>query len=565
VATAMQAGDPPSRAGFATAAASLRLVSVNPDLVRLAASLGAWVAGDWAFLVGLSVLAYAAGGIQAVGIVGAIRVLPAAAAGPWAAALADRYPRERVLAAIHVVWAVQLVILGIVGSLHLPLLLMYAVVALGAGVSASFRPAASALVPQLVHRPEELTVANAVFGMIESAGTLVGPAAAAAVLAAVGPEVVFLPLALLHVLSAPLTLGIHSGFRRAREGAAQPHWAARLVAGYAALTADARARLIFALFMAQTIMRGLVNVFLLTVALTLLGIGETGVGGLFSAMGLGGLVGALVSSGLGAGRRVTLAFSAGLGAWGVAVLAMGAWPNPLATWLILIVLGLGNAVEDVAGFTLLQRVIPDHRLGRAFGAFWATTDAGVGFGSLVAPVLISNLGLRWAMIISGALMCIVVLLGWIRLRGLDVSEVPSAGIEALSRQRLFAPLPLLVIERLARALQSQEVRPGEHVMRQGALGDKFYLIQHGAFGVSVDDREVRRLGPGDAFGETALLRQVRRTATVAALTEGRLYSLEGRVFVPAVTGHLGSWDAASTIIDEHLARAAPRDDPAPGS
>jgi hypothetical protein len=66
----------------------LRIVVANPDLKNLAMSWGAWVAGDWAFLIALSVLAYAEGGIAAVGIAGAARVLPAAAVAPWAAVVA---------------------------------------------------------------------------------------------------------------------------------------------------------------------------------------------------------------------------------------------------------------------------------------------------------------------------------------------------------------------------------------------------------------------------------------------------------------------------------------------
>ncbi len=89
----------------------LRVVVANPDLKNLAMSWGAWVAGDWAFLIALSVLAYAQGGIGAVGIVGAARILPAALVAPWASVMADRYPRPRVLAVIHMAWAVHVLAL----------------------------------------------------------------------------------------------------------------------------------------------------------------------------------------------------------------------------------------------------------------------------------------------------------------------------------------------------------------------------------------------------------------------------------------------------------------------
>jgi len=151
---------------------------------------------------------------------------------------------------------------------------------------------------------------------------------------------------------------------------------------------------------------------------------------------------------------------------------------------------------------------------------------------------------------SGSVLCLLVLAGWSRLRGLAQQNIPPAAIELLRRQPIFAPLPLIAIEQLARALTSQDVTSGEDVVRQGAPGDKFYLVDRGVLCVSVDGRPVRSLGPGDAFGETALLGDVARTATISALTDGRVFWLDGRVFVPAVTGHWGSSRAASAVVDE---------------
>src|SRR5919201_4206765 len=79
----------------------LRVVLASPDLADLAASWGAWVAGEWAFLVILSVLAYAQGGVAAVGVAGAARGLPRAVLAPWAAVVADHFPPPPVVAALH--------------------------------------------------------------------------------------------------------------------------------------------------------------------------------------------------------------------------------------------------------------------------------------------------------------------------------------------------------------------------------------------------------------------------------------------------------------------------------
>lgn len=63
-------------------------------------------------------------------------------------------------------------------------------------------------------------------------------------------------------------------------------------------------------------------------------------------------------------------------------------PRPWVAWVALAVVGFGNAMEDVFGFTLLNRFIADDVAGRAFGMFWGMAAGGLAAGSLPAPVLI---------------------------------------------------------------------------------------------------------------------------------------------------------------------------------
>jgi CRP-like cAMP-binding protein len=86
--------------------------------------------------------------------------------------------------------------------------------------------------------------------------------------------------------------------------------------------------------------------------------------------------------------------------------------------------------------------------------------------------------------------------------------------------------------------------------------------------VSRDDREVRRLGPADSFGEVALLEPGPRTATVTAAAPTRLLVLDREVFVAAVSGHLPTDDLARRGVavlrsadEERSTRPPGEDDP----
>ena len=416
----------------------LQPLATNRRLAYFAASWGAWVASDAASLVIVSVVAYAEGGLAAVGLVGATRVLPTAVAAPWGGILTDRYPRVRVLAAMHALCALQLVAVGLAVALHLSLPVLCGLVALGAVLSALVRPVTSALVPQLVDRPEELAGANAVASTMEAGAMLVGPAVAGVLLAVVAAPFAFVAIALLSVAGAAVSLGIRPAMPvRAAASIRGGGGLGQLLAVFEPLLGDARVRAIVGLAMAQAAMRGLLNVFVVAAAVSLLGLGETGAGGLLSLLGLGGLLGSGLSFGLAAGRRLALPFAGGVATWGVAVLAIAAWPTPGVAWLALAGLGLGNAVEDVAGLTLLHRLIPEHRLGRAFGVFWGVASASVAAGSLGAPALIAVFGVRGAMAVSGAALVLLVLGLWGQVRQADAA---SPGRSASAQRQLRQPM-----------------------------------------------------------------------------------------------------------------------------
>ena len=97
----------------------------------------------------------------------------------------------------------------------------------------------------------------------------------------------------------------------------------------------------------------------------------------------------------------------------------------------------------------------------------------------------------------------------------------ASPVDALERVPLLAGLTKRDRQRLAQSLLERTFAPGKQVVVEGRGGVGFFIIVEGKAIVSVGDRVVRALGPGDYFGEMALLDGGQRSATVTADTELR--------------------------------------------
>jgi MFS family permease len=535
----------------------------NRDLARLLLVWGVWMTADWALLITVSLLALEVAGPAAVGLVGAVRVLPAAVLSAPASVLTDRWSRSRLLCVVYAGWAVLAALLtwSALTDAGLPALLV--LVAAGSALSAAVRPTLQAMVPTLVSSPADLIAANAGFATIEALGTVVGPGLCAALLGVVGPPGVLGVLAVLFAVASVVATSIRTPFvpvRRAR-GSGRDAWLAPLL-GFRVL-ARPGLRLAISLFLGQTTMRGLLNVFVVLVATSTVGGSESLAGRLFIAMGVGGLVGAVVGTGLGP-RRGSRWIALGICLWGLPVVVIGGWPYAGVASVSLAVLGFGNALLDVSGYTLVNRLVPDHLAGRAWGAFNALGAAVVALGSLAAPPLVTALGLGGAMVLTGVVLALSPLVTWRWLRRLDgLASGRAEDVDLLRRVPLLAAMSLVGLERLARGAGTEEARPGDVVVRQGEPAASFYVLAAGAAAVSRDGVEVRRLGPGDAFGEIALLEPGPRTASVTALAPTRLLVLDRDGFVSAVTGHRPTDDLAREGVEALHAADDERTDPDP--
>ncbi|MBA3412148.1 MAG: MFS transporter [Actinobacteria bacterium] len=534
---------------------AFRAVFTNANLRRVEL---AWIGsetGKWLYLIALYVYAYEAGGAGAVGLVALVRTVAAAAAAPFTALLGDRFPRERVMLYATLLRAVGMAAAAGAVLLDSPAALVYALATVVTLLSTAFRPAQAALLPSLARTPQELTAANVASSTITSIGGFAGAALGGLLLAATSTEVVFATTAVLFGLAAALVSRITGVEERPHEGHVERASVAReALAGFRVISGNPELRLINALYAAQTLVAGALTVLVVVAAIELLELGESGVGFLNAAFGVGGLVGALGALGLIAGARLATGFTVGLLLWGAPLALVGLLPEPALALFLLALMGIGDTLVDVAGLTLLQRAVPDDVLARVFGALESLQVGAMGLGAVLAPILISLLGVRGALVVIGAILPVLALLSARKLARIDAaSRAPARQLTLLRGVPIFAPLPPAVLEPLAGRLTPLVIPAGEVVFRQGDQGDRFYVIAAGEAVVSVDGAPARGLAEGDYFGEIALLRAMPRTATVAARTQLELYALERDDFVAAVTGFAPSLEAAESVIGTRLA------------
>jgi MFS family permease len=532
--------------------AALGAAARNADVRRLELAWGAAIAAEWAHFVAFGVFAYETGGASAVGLAGLIRLAPAALIAPFAASLGDRFPRERFLLALTIVASAALGGSAVAFFADVEFLVFAFAALLGLAVTL-IRPALQALLPSLARTPEELIASNAATSTVESLGTLVGPVLAGVLASLADAGTVFAVGAGALLLGAMLLVRVRVEGRVGLAVAADEGGARRLLsAGFRTLRRAPRARLVVALIVSQTFVRGCLNVLIVVAAYRLLDAGAEAVGYLTAAIGVGGLVGAIGAMTLG-GRRLAVTFGIALVFWGLPIVLIGPWSDLAPAIVLLAVVGAANSVEDVAGFTLLQRLVPDEVLTRVLGVLWSLAMGGVALGSIVAPALVDAIGTRAAFAAVGAILPLLALTVYRQLVAIDRTAAPAPELDLIQRVPMFAPLSVAAKERIAAKLVPVSARPGEVVIRAGETGDRFYLVGGGELEISADGL-LRTAGEADYFGEIALLRDVPRTATVKALVDTRLYALDREDFLAVVTGHEAARAAGEATAEERLGR-----------
>jgi len=527
-----------------------------PNLRRLQLGWASYFLVDGISMVGLSVWAFREGGTSAVGLVGLARLLPGALCLPFGAWAADRFSRRRVVCVVLVTVTAAQAATAVALAADSPAAVIYLLAAFTSVAGTPYRPAHLALAPLAARSPAELVAMNVTAGTLEGLVTFLGPALAALLLLGVEPWVVLAVSSLaalgglLAVAGINITIDPSKAVRRSGDG---PRDA--LMGGLMELRHNTDMAILVGCFVAQLFVRGILGVLIVSVSFDLIDLESSGVGWLAAAMGIGGIVGAMYAVTLTGQRRLGKPFALALVLWGFPIAVIGLLPHTVVAIAALLVIGVGNALLDVAGFTLIQRLGIDRTLGRVFGVLYTFGIAMGGLGSLAAPPLISWLGLRPVLITVGLILPVVALVLLPRFKSIDARSEPLPEVlSLLTMIELLTPLPPITLEKLAaRSAMADKVR-GDVIVTEGDPGDLFYVIAEGEVEVSRGGRRQGALGPGEQFGEIALLRDSGRTATVVATRPTRLVTIDGRDFIDAVSSSEAAFSIGCRVADELLSR-----------
>jgi len=210
-------------------------------------------------------------------------------------------------------------------------------------------------------------------------------------------------------------------------------------------------------------------------------------------------------------------------------------------------------VFSATGRTLMQRAAPADAIAGSFGVVEALMDLGLGLGGVLAWAGVQLVGPRAALVAPAVAAVALLAVVGRNIRQVDASAtVPQVEIRLLRSIRIFAPLPAPTIELVARELEPVAVSAGTRVITEGDPGDRYFAVADGELDITRGGGQLLRIGRGDGFGEVALVRDVPRTASVTAVTDCLLYSLDGDVFMETVTANASAGRVAVDVVDGHL-------------
>ena len=516
------------------------------DYRLLMASFTASAIGSWAYNVAFAVWIFdetGSAGWLAVATIG--RFLPALLFSSYGGVIAERFERVRLMSVIDMVSFAAMAALAFAVYVDAPVLLAIIMSSLTSCLFSAYEPAVAATTPQLVTE-RHLASANALRSTIDNLCVIIGPGIGAGLLLVGPPEVAIALNAATFLTSSILVGRIHQRSRPVdvTEGGAVGPFRQMLV-GIRAIGSTAVSTALVTFTVVATFVFGVDTVLFVVVSRDVLGTGAEGYGYLLAGLGVGGVLAAGLVPRLERLPALTAVILIGMTVYCLPTLALLVIDDPYIAFALQVVRGAGTLVVDVLAVTALQRTMPGDVLARAFGALDGLMLIAILVGASLTPLWIGWWGLEVTLWIMGLGVPVACLAGWPLLRRMDRDaavrrEALRPTIALLEGCDLFESVSDGSIDQLAAAAEKVTVTAGDVIVAEGDEADAFYVIVDGVFSVHAKgerDEPLRYddMTAGAYFGEIGLIERVPRTATVAAVTDGKLLRVEGQSFIDALT------------------------------
>lgn len=482
----------------------------------------------------------------------------------YAGVLADRYERTTVMLVSSLASFVAMVGVALMVALNGPTAAALVLAAVAASFATGYRPAAGALVPEIVGEGD-LIAANAIFGGLESLVVVVGPGIGGVLLLAGSPADA-IALNALSFLAAAL---IVTGLETRSQGTAGAHGESALTQfadGAAALWRE-RTALVLVVFCCLDSAVYAASTVIYVPLSERLGTGSTGYSYLIAGASLGGVLIAGLANRFSASPRLAPVILLGMFMLALPFAAVAGVHSPVLAFLLQTVSGAGMVVVDVLAITALQRDLPRGVLSRVFGIFESAVPASLLMSSVITAVIFHHVGLTATLLTIGfgfsaaAVLGIAPIVRADRRSAVVVRELAPrvALLEALD---LFTGASHAALERLAAHATAVTTPAGTRLITEGAPSDALYVLQQGdvevtAKGEGVRPRRLRVMHGPAYFGEIGLLRSLPRTATVVTATECTLLRIGADDFFAALQGAAVSTSMLAQS-SARLARSHPR-------
>jgi MFS family permease len=533
------------------------------DLRTLVSAFVVDGAATWSYIVVL--IAYVYGRTHSAAWVTAIvcvRYTTGMVLGGYGGVLADRYDRRRVLMVSAAAASLVTFAIAVIVQTNAPLLLLVAASALLSAVCTPVRPAAGALIPEVVNE-RDLVAANSIFAFLESVIVVLGPAVGGLLLLTGKPVYGVLLNAASFVAAAVL----YSRLQVRSRGSAEPggNVVKQWITGVSVLSQHRKALVLTGFLVLDSAAFSGANV-LLPALSEHLGAGSTGYSLLVGANALGGVIAAGLANRLAKSPRLATVIMGSIVLECVPLWLCVYAPNIVSGLILQVLSGVGMVIVDVLAFTALQRDLPRDVLGRVLSAVEVLILGSSLFVAIATSFLYSRFGLAWGLALVGLAFPLIGLAGLPSLRAVDRAAAQRLAelqpyIELLERVDLFSGASRGVLEHLAGLVEQMTVTADTVLIRQGDEPDDLWILAEGLLRVStvLPDTSIRTLPPVEApgyVGEIGLLHRLPRSATVVTGTECQLLRIPGQEFLAALEQAQPSPGMISRA-GTRLARSAP--------